>query len=42
MDNLTVTAASNYFDLQGLEQLRQKTKTNDKEEAVVVHVEYYA
>jgi len=31
MDNQTVTAASNYFDLQGLERLRQKTKTNDKE-----------
>lgn len=31
MDNQTVTAASNYFDLQGLEELRQKTKTNDKE-----------
>lgn len=31
MDNQTVTQASNYFDLQGLEQLRQKTKTNDKE-----------
>lgn len=31
MDNRTVTQASNYFDLQGLEQLRQKTKTNDKE-----------
>jgi len=31
MDNQTVTAASNYFDLQGLEQLRQKTKTNDKD-----------
>jgi len=31
MDNRTVTEASNYFDLQGLERLRQKTKTNDKE-----------
>lgn len=31
MGNQTVTAASNYFDLQGLEQLRQKTKKNDKE-----------
>lgn len=31
MSNQTVTQASNYFDLQGLEQLRQKTKTNDKE-----------
>lgn len=31
MDNQTVTQASNYFDLQGLEQLRQKTKLNDKE-----------
>jgi len=31
MGNQTVTQASNYFDLQGLEQLRQKTKTNDKE-----------
>ncbi|MEL0660151.1 flagellar assembly peptidoglycan hydrolase FlgJ [Psychromonas arctica] len=31
MNNQTVTQASNYFDLQGLEQLRQKTKTNDKE-----------
>ena len=31
MDNRTVTAASNYFDLQGLEQLRQKTKNNDKD-----------
>ena len=31
MDNRTVTEASNYFDLQGLEKLRQKTKTNDKE-----------
>jgi peptidoglycan hydrolase FlgJ len=31
MDNQTVTQASNYFDLQGLEQLRQKTKTNDKD-----------
>ncbi|MGJ8580849.1 MAG: flagellar assembly peptidoglycan hydrolase FlgJ [Psychromonas sp.] len=31
MSSQTVTQASNYFDLQGLEQLRQKTKTNDKE-----------
>lgn len=31
MDNQTITQASNYFDLQGLEELRQKTKTNDKE-----------
>ncbi|WP_413692493.1 flagellar assembly peptidoglycan hydrolase FlgJ [Psychromonas sp. KJ10-2] len=31
MSTQTVTQASNYFDLQGLEQLRQKTKTNDKE-----------
>ena len=31
MSNQTITQASNYFDLQGLEQLRQKTKTNDKE-----------
>ena len=31
MSNQTVTQASNYFDLQGLELLRQKTKTNDKE-----------
>jgi len=31
MNNQTVTAASNYYDLQGLERLRQKTKTNDKE-----------
>ncbi|WP_417698212.1 flagellar assembly peptidoglycan hydrolase FlgJ [Psychromonas sp.] len=31
MSSQTITQASNYFDLQGLEQLRQKTKTNDKE-----------
>ena len=31
MTNQAVTGASNYFDLQGLDQLRQKTKTNDKE-----------
>lgn len=29
MNNQLTSQASNYFDLQGLEQLRQKTKTND-------------
>lgn len=31
MDNQFSTQASNYFDLQGLEQLRKKTKTNDEQ-----------
>ena len=31
MANQTVTQASNYFDLQGLDQLRQKAQANSKE-----------
>ena len=31
MANQTVTQASNYFDLQGLDQLRQKAQSNSKE-----------
>jgi flagellar protein FlgJ len=31
MANQTVTQASNYFDLQGLDQLRQKAQSNGKE-----------
>jgi len=30
MDSSTVTQSSNYFDLQGLDQLRQKAQGNDK------------
>jgi len=31
MDNSAVTKSSNYFDLQGLDQLRQKAQGNDKD-----------
>ncbi|KPU83765.1 flagellar rod assembly protein FlgJ, partial [Psychromonas sp. PRT-SC03] len=30
MSNTSITPASNYFDLQGLDQLRQKALANDK------------